>query len=136
MPRVSVWMLRIAVLHLTAGAALGALMLAGKGVAVLAGVLALLNVHLELMLVGWMVQFVLGVGFWILPRLPGRARAEHSRPAALAAVLLNAGVVAACVGDLTASPWVTTAGRAAAQGAVLLFLGVAWPRVRPSGLTA
>jgi len=129
-------MLRAAFLHLVSGATIGALMLAGKGIAGLAGALALLTVHQEQMLVGWMVQFALGVGFWIFPRLPGRARDEHSRSAALAACLLNAGVVAACAGDVASSPWLTAAGRAAELAAVLLFLGIVWPRVRPYGLTA
>ena len=136
MPRVSLWMVRAALLHLLAGAAIGATMLAGKGLSSLVGALALLGVHQELMLIGWMVQMVLGVGFWIFPRLPGRAREEHSGFAALAAVLLNAGVLAACTGDLGSLGWITAAGRAAELAAVLLFLRIAWFRVRPYGLGA
>jgi hypothetical protein len=127
-------MLRAALLHLVAGAAIGALMLSAKGIRALAGALALLPAHQELLLVGWMVQLVLGVGFWILPRLPGRAREADARSAALVALLLNLGVLAAAVGDVATWNAITVAGRAAELLAVLLFLRIAWPRVRRYGM--
>jgi hypothetical protein len=129
-------MLRAAFVHLGIGATVGALMLAGKVVRSLAGALALLPAHEELLLVGWLVQLVVGAGFWILPRLPDRPREADTGPAALVLLLLNGGVLAACAGELALTGWLTAAGRAAELVAVLEFLRITWPRVRRYGLAA
>jgi hypothetical protein len=43
-------------------------MLASKGIPFSAGVWNLFGLHLEYLLLGWMVQLTMGVAFWILPR--------------------------------------------------------------------
>jgi hypothetical protein len=90
--------------------------------------------HLDLMLFGWLVQFVLGVAHWILPRhatLPERGPAV---PVWSAFVLFQAGLVLALMG--TAIPSLHTLappGRVLLAGASLLFLVALIPRVKPFG---
>lgn len=132
MPGLSVWMVRLSLLHLVAGSGLGSLLLASREMPRLAeiggGLWGYRNVHLETLLIGFMVQLALGVAFWILPRVRGeRPRAWQ---AVAGAALLNAGVVAAGAGGAWGAEAWAVAGRSAEATAALLFGFHAWPRVR------
>ena len=79
---------------------------------------------------GWLVQLVLGVGFWILP--PVRGEAIRERPAWRVAFLLNAGLLVFAVGAARgeAAPlvgWLPVIGRGLEALAVA---GFAWPLLR------
>lgn len=133
MPRLSKWMLRAALVYLALGFTLGALLLANKGIPFLPILWRLLPVHVEVVLFGWLVQFALGVGFWILPRYPGGSRGNETL-AWISCGLLNLGILLAILPALddAAGPWLV-AGRAAEFGAVALFIAHAWGRVRGFG---
>lgn len=137
MPRASVWLVRTALLHLTLGAGIGALALAGKASAPLAFALALRPVHVECILIGWTLQLAFGVAYWILPRRPGGSRAGGGARVWTAYLLVNAGVLVAGLGGLAGNPsWMVPAGRVAEATAGVVFASHAWPRVRPYGLAA
>jgi heme/copper-type cytochrome/quinol oxidase subunit 1 len=128
-PRLSVWMIRTALLALTAGATLGALLLAAPGIA---GVIRWRPLHAELLLVGWTVQLAFGVAYWILPRF--RSGPERG-PEALgwaAFALVNLGILLVGLGRSVAG-WemAALAGRGAEGLAALAFAAHAWPRVKP-----
>lgn len=128
MPRISVWSLRAALLHLLTGFTLGALMLANKGQPFWPQAWGLLPPHVELLLVGWTVQLALGVAFWILPRFPGGSRGNESLAAA-SLILLNLGVVlVALQGTHTI---LLPAGRFFEALSGILFALHAWGRVKP-----
>jgi len=130
MPRLSVWLIRTALVHLLAGFTLGALLLANKGVPFYPMVWRLLPIHIELLLLGWTLQLALGVAFWILPRFGNeRPRADL---AWVAYFLLNLGIglVAANV-FLVTVPALTFWGRVLEVGAAVAFALHAWPRVKP-----
>ena len=95
MPRLSVWFVRASLIYLLAGFTLGALMLAQDGISYYPAIIAVLPVHMEFLLVGWLVQLALGVAFWIFPRFG--LGLPHSRGNEkliwVSFVLLNAGVL-------------------------------------------
>lgn len=129
MPRLSIWMVRAALLALAAGAALGAALLADPG---MVGGVRWRPLHAELLTVGWTVQLAFGVAYWILPRFrSGRERGREELGWA-AFVLVNAGVVLVGIGRSVAGAesW-ALAGRSAEALAVLAFAAQAWPRVKP-----
>ena len=135
MPRLSVWIIRTALVHLGLGFTCGAVMLFQKGVPLEATLLRLLPMHIEFVLIGWTMQLAIGVAFWILPRFArGPARGNESLGWA-AYVLLNAGVLAAGIGAwLQVSDVIPLLGRGAEWLAVLAFALHAWPRVKPLGV--
>lgn len=136
MPAVSIWLIRSALTYLFAGFSLGALLLAGKGIALPPGLWRWLPVHFELLLVGWLVQLVMGVAYWIFPRF-GMTRAARGREglAWLALALLNGGVWLACIGMLREWPAFIVAGRVAeVLAAASLALNI-WARTRASGIS-
>ena len=132
MTRLSVWTVRTALLYLGVGFFLGALMLTQKGLPFDPAMLRLLPLHIEFVLFGWTLQLAMGIAFWILPRLSHEPRYGNQIFGWLAFALLNIGVLCAGLGQwLGADPSIALLGRLAEVGAVLFFVGHAWPRVRP-----
>lgn len=134
MPRLSVWMVRAALLNLGIGFTLGGLLLFHKGMPLDGDVWRLWPWHIELALVGWIIQLAMGVAFWILPRFSRGERFGNIRLAWIAFFLLNLGILAAGAGQ-----WFRSANELAALGrglellAVVAFAAHLWPRVKPPG---
>lgn len=134
MPKLSVWMIRAALIYLLIGFAFGGLLLFHKGIPISSMLWSLLPAHIEFLLLGWTVQLVMGMAFWILPRFRHPPRRGNSAFAWLAFGLLNLGVLTVGLGPLvTSSPLPTFAGRLAELIAALAFAAHAWPRVKPAG---
>lgn len=115
-------------MHLMLGFTLGGLMLMHKGGVMPPAVWLLRLAHQEVLLAGFMLQLVFGVGFWILPRPAGPLR---DRPMMAAFLLINAGVWLVSAGS-TLTDWsgMVPLGRLCETGAVVLFIYSIWPRVR------
>ena len=130
MPRLSRWIIRTALLYLWVGITIGALLLAHKGVPLHPALWGWLPVHIEFMLVGWVVQLVMGVAFWLLPRYWTKPHRPRARLVLLAYLALNAGIWLAAVYDLGwgERPFLLT-GRILETSAVLRFAIHAWNRI-------
>lgn len=134
MPRLSVWLVRTSLVYLVLGFTLGALLLAQKGVGGgFPGLWAWRPAHVELLLVGWTVQLVMGVAYWIFPRFGMSVAARRIEPGAWTAFgFLNGGVWSVGLGGALGAPgWVVLAGRGAEVVAVALMVATIWARVRP-----
>lgn len=130
MPRLTIWMVRTALLHLLLGFTMGALLLANKGIPFYPFLWRLLPIHIELLLLGWTLQLAMGVAFWILPRF------DTTRPRAglawAAYLFLNLGIGLVAASLFWASlPILLFSGRLAEVGAAVAFALHAWPRVKP-----
>ncbi len=133
MPRLSVWLIRAALLYLAMGFLIGALMLWNKGLPFSPLMWRLLPMHVEFVLLGWTFQLALGVSYWILPRF--QAQRGNVPAAVAAAVLLNVGVLTAGIGQWLLAPgWVVMAGRLIEMLAAAAFAVHAWPRVKPMSI--
>jgi hypothetical protein len=133
-PRLSVWIIRTALLYLGVGFTLGAMILFQKGVPYAGSVWRLLPVHVEFLLIGWTLQLAMGVAFWILPRFILGAPRGDERLVWLAYALLNAGVLNVALGQwLRAPDVIPLLGRAAEVLAAVAFAFHAWPRIKPHG---
>ncbi len=129
MPRLSIWFVRASLLYLLAGITLGALMLANKGITFDPSLIEVLPIHVEFLLVGWLIQLAFGVAFWFLPRYGTGAPRGNERLVWGAFILLNAGVI------LTAFQlWLQPAllvGRISEILGILLYIAGSWRRVKP-----
>ncbi len=132
MPRLSCWFLRAALIHLALGFTLGALLLWNKGVPLDSRLWLLLPAHMEFLLLGWTLQLVFGVAYWILPRF--HTSRGNPAPVWVSFVLLNSGVWLVSLAPFLGNPsaWLI-AGRLAESGAATAFAWHAWPRIKPAG---
>jgi hypothetical protein len=132
MPPLSVWMLRLSLACLLVGAGAGSLLLSG----VTGGGAAdpLRSAHLDLMLFGWLVQFVIGVAYWILPRHAGGPERGSLVLAWTAFWMFQAGMASALAGAAGLAPGpAMPLGRGLVVIGTLLFVALLAPRARPSG---
>jgi cbb3-type cytochrome oxidase subunit 1 len=133
MPRLSVWLIRTALVYLVVGFGLGAVMLACKVMpSTLALIAPLRPLHVEFLTLGWTVNLALGVAYWILPRRARDGERGGEIAVALVWVVLNAGVLAAGFGQGSTAP-VALIGRLAEGVAAGMFALHAWSRVKPYG---
>lgn len=133
MPRLSALLIRTALIYLLLGFTLGGLMLWNKGLPIHPGIWRLLPAHMEFLLLGWTVQLVMGVAYWILPRF--RTRRPKTELVWLSFGLLNAGIWFVAVGGYTSSAAsAQLIGRFLEVGAVVAFVIHAWFRVKPTSL--
>ena len=130
MPRQSVYFVRAALLYLGIGMVMGALMLANKGIPFAPVVWRLLSPHVEIVLIGWTAQLVMGVALWILPRIPQPHKYGNTRYGWVAFALLNVGLILICLGQWFGSAWLALLGRGAEISAIILFVLQVFPRIR------
>lgn len=132
-PRAARVLVRLALLHLVGGAALGAAVLAARVGACPTLPAGAVAAHAELVLLGWLVQLAMGVALWILPRALAGGPAGAGRsdaPGWTLVVLLNAGVLAAVAASAgVLPPALLPAGRVSSAAAVALFARHAGRRI-------
>ena len=134
MPRLSVWAIRLSLVYLGVGFTFGALMLINKGLTIAPALWGLLPAHIEFLLFGWMVQLVIGMAFWILPRFRTAPKRGNEGLAWVALALLNLGIGLAGVAPVFFSAnWLPWLGKAAELLSAGLFGLHAWSRVKPPG---
>lgn len=132
MPRLTVWMIRSALLNLGVGLTIGALILWSKGAPadVDPRIWLLRDTHIDLLLVGWLIQFALGMMVWIMPRFTAAPRYGNLNYGWWSWALLNGGVLLSIAGVWLGDGW-KLAGHGAELLGVLLFLLLIWRRVKP-----
>lgn len=144
MPLLTRCAIRMALLNLLLGFVVGGCIISAKAGALDAGVWIWLPAHVDMLLVGWMIQLAMGMAYWILPRLRISAHTDHltrgrSELAWLAFGLLNAGLFMA-VGLGLLSYWLPhltwlreafPLGIALQVLALITFAIYAWSRVIP-----
>jgi hypothetical protein len=130
MPRAATWLIRAALVHFLSGAMLGASYLVFKATGWPVFAATHLVVHQEQMLIGFLVQLVIGVAWWILPR---NEATNMGGPAIWTCfVLVNVGVLLAALGrDPALPPVLLLVGRLMETVASALFAALAWNRQRP-----
>lgn len=135
MPHLSRIAIRLAFFHAWLGFGLATLIIAQKGQPNIfsAQIASWVLAHVNLLLVGWMVQLALGVAYWILPRLPN-TRTERGRFgfAVSAFVCLNGGVWIYTGGILWAWGELQILGLALQILAILNYGIHVYPRIRPT----
>ena len=133
MPRLSLWFVRASLLYLLAGFALRALLLAEKGISYYPAIWAVFPVHMEFLLVGWLVQFAMGVGFWIFPRFGAGSPRGHEGLVRAGFWLLNGGILVTVL-----QPWLSfalLAGRTLELAGILAFILGNWKRIKPLAIS-
>jgi hypothetical protein len=80
MPTTSRVTIRISIIYLCLGAALGALLLVNRWILLGPAVSVLRISHISMLVIGWLTQLILGVAWWLLPPLGIRPRTGDGPP--------------------------------------------------------
>ena len=133
MPKLSVWLVRSALIHMGVGFLFGSLILHHKGIPIYDWTWKLLNPHIEFMIFGWTMQFVMGIAFWILPRFSSEPRYGNAIWGWWSFGLLNASILMTAAGTWFNHDLLSLTGRLGILTAVVLFVRLIYPRVKPLG---
>ncbi len=132
MPRLSAWLVRFSLIYLLIGFSLGGLMLANEALAFDSCLTQLLPAHVEILMIGWVMQLALGVAYWILPRHAQGPPRGNKFIAGAALALVNMGILLIVINVILHMAWFTLAGRICEVAGILLSIAVLWRRVRSS----
>jgi len=134
MPRLSVYFVRASLIYLAVGFTFGGLLLANKGMLISPLIWMLLPIHVEFLLVGWLVQLAMGIAFWILSRFSQGAPRGNERWSWATFALVNIGVSLVALQVLFGSQWLVFLGRSLEMLGLATFAMGNWKRVKPSGM--
>ncbi len=132
MPRLSVVGIRLALLYFLFGISAGALLLIHKAFPLHPALWALLPLHMEFLLYGWVVQLVFAVAYWIFPRFLNEPKRGNPILAGAALVLLNAAVLALAAAALAGWSGIQLPARLAQAAAAVLLGASLWRRAKPT----
>ncbi len=137
MPKLSVWMIRAALIDMGIGFLFGALILWHKGSPIAPWIWRLLNLHIELMIFGWTMQIIMGTAFFVLPRFGyQKKRYGAERLGWLSFYLLNFGILTTAISYWFAAVELALFGRVLTITAVVAYVVMIWPRVKPFAIEA
>ena len=131
MPKLSVWMIRAALIHMGIGFLFGSLILHHKGIPIYEWTWRLLNPHIEVVIFGWVMQLVMGVAFFALPRFPKREKRYGAEWLGwLGLYLLNGGVVLTSFAYWSENTTIIIVGRILTSLGLAAYVVLIWPRVK------
>jgi cbb3-type cytochrome oxidase subunit 1 len=134
MPRVARWFIKAGLVYLVLGLVAGVLIQA-RSVVELPGWLATLRpVYIHLLVVGWITQLIVGVGYWMFPKFSKEHPRGSERLAWATFALLNAGLVLRVIAEPRAVDadlgWLLALSAVLQVSAGWLFVINTWPRVK------
>lgn len=129
MPLISRILIKASLIYLILGLLMGVLMLINKSIFLSPVFWFMIPAHIEIMIFGWIIQFTIGVAYWILPRFLGDKGRGSFKLAILMPILLNVGILLVMISDLMAWNGVALTGRLFELLTVLIFIGLHWKRV-------
>ncbi|MBM3179219.1 MAG: cbb3-type cytochrome c oxidase subunit I [Chloroflexi bacterium] len=92
----------------------------------------LFPLHMEFLLVGWLIQLAMGVAFWIIPRFSSGSSHGPLGLVWLSFALLNTGILITVLQSWF--PVAVLIGRIAEVVAGILFVAGSWRRIKPHGV--
>jgi hypothetical protein len=126
-------MIRAAFINLWLGFGIAMLLMLWKGQPELLSAAGWILAHVNLLLVGWMVQLAMGVAYWIFPRLPNtRTERGRYRYAYSAGLLLNIGVWGYTFAVVAGMTGLQVLALALQMAAVIAYVYHIIPRIRTS----
>jgi heme/copper-type cytochrome/quinol oxidase subunit 1 len=123
-------MIRVSYLYLFIGATIGALLLVNKATGDIQWIWVMLPAHIECMIIGFIMNLVLGTAYWIFPRYFKKPNRGHPVPAWSGFVLVNLGVLIVVFAHyLPSAEILLGAGRMTEVIGIVLFVSSLWFRV-------
>ena len=129
MPLISRLMIKLSLIYLALGVTIGALMLINKAWLISPILWFVIPIHIEFLIFGWIIQFTLGVAYWILPRFLESKGRGNKILAWFMVLFLNAGILLVAFSGYGLGRSFALTGRIFETLAVVLFISLHWKRV-------
>lgn len=132
MPRLSIHIIRTSLIYFALGSLIGAGILFEKSFSYFPAIWLFLPMHIEMLLFGWIIQLVIGVSFWMLPKFGSAPIRGNEKLVWVSFLLLNSGILLICISSLIVNnDALAFSGRLLELIAILFYARHAWPRVKP-----
>jgi len=131
MPRLSLFFVRASLIYLFIGVTYGSLLLWNKVMPFSSIIWLLRPTHIDIMFIGWMTQFALGLAFWILPRRGSEKPRGNEIWSVIAFFLLNTSLIFSIFRAFITSPWIVVTAHSLQGIGLILFLIGNWWRIYP-----
>ena len=99
MPTLARWFIKLGMVYFVVGLTRGAIMLAQPVMGWSARLQLLRPVYLHFLFIGWVTQLIMGVGYWMFPKLSRETPRGSAKLGWAVLVLLNLGLVLRAVGE-------------------------------------
>lgn len=130
MPLISRLLIRCSFIYLLLAMMMGAILLIHKAWPLYPAAWQLLPLHIETAIFGWIIQFTLGTGYWMLPRFLKGPQRGSPPLAYLMVIALNVGILLTLSASLFQSEMpLMILGRLLELLAVILFISLHWNRI-------
>ena len=99
MPTLSRWYIKLGMVYFALGLMMGALILAQPVMGWSPKLQVLRPVYLHFLFIGWVTQLIMGVGYWMFPKLSKEQPRGNEWLGWTVLVLLNSGLVLRAIGE-------------------------------------
>ena len=137
MPTLSRWLIRTALVCCAAAFLLGLALVIAPLRARYPVLAAAWPTYIHLLVVGWITQLIMGVAFWMFPRVQRRPALASDRPGWIVYASINLGLACRLIGEPVAAAhvgrplgWLLPLSAALQLIGVVTFVIGIWPRVR------
>ena len=124
-------MIRMSLIYMISGMILGSGMFAAKVYPAFAEFWLYIPLHIEFLLIGWMLQLFLGMAYWILPRNPTDPIRGPEWMIWLVLIFFNSGIIVFSLSSVISLGLLSYTGRILELLSIIIFLKLMWPRIRP-----
>ena len=137
MPTLTRWYIKSALIYLAAALLLALVLALPKAISMPAFVRYMNPAYFHLFLVGWVTQMIFGVIYWMFPIITRARPRGNVRLGWASYALLNMGLLLRVVGEPLTSTrpaagfgWLLAASALLQWLAAVIFVSLAWPRVK------
>lgn len=133
MPKYSIYFIKTAFIYFIFGTILGATILINKAYNFNSLIWNILPIHIEILFIGWFLQFILGVAYWIMPKYFSSKSYGNENLIKSSYILINSGLIIKTLLDYFTSNTFYSLSLVAFLPifiGVILFASNIWLRVR------
>jgi hypothetical protein len=133
MPKYSIYFIKTAFIYFIFGTILGSTLLINKAYNFNSLIWNILPIHIEILFIGWFLQFILGVAYWIMPKYFSSKSYGNENIIKTSYILINSGLILKTILDYLTSNTFYSLSLIAFLPifiGVILFASNIWLRVR------
>lgn len=130
MPTITRYFIKAAMLYFVSGLLAGFLISARTLLNLPTFIAAMSPTYLHMLVVGWITQLIIGVAYWMFPKLSKESPRGDENIGWVIWWLLNSGLLLRVIGEPLSIGWMLPISALLQLFAVWLFIIVIWPRVK------